>query len=149
MADTTKSLTEVFKSLIRPGGEPIMGNALVKTEEIKDIDEEVLAKIIRDELGFTRESKLIKKKIEAAKNPEQYFKKRTERLEELSETIADFVKDYAGSLRKAGYTAEETGIISRYVAKQLGDMMKVPIDLEYPTEFARKGIEDLLERKYR
>ena len=92
---------------------------------------------------------MIDKKIEAATNPEEYFKNRKKRQEDLSKTIAGFVKEYAGKLRDAGFTSEETGIIARHVAKELGDIMKISLEVEYPTEFVRKGLEDLLKKKFR
>ena len=126
-----------------------MGTALAETTDITKITESTLTNMIKDELGFNREAKMFEKKVEAASNPEQYFEKRKGRQGELANTIAKFVKTYAEKLREAGFTPEEIGIISRHVARVLGDIVKLQLEAEYPTEFARRGLEDLLKRKYR
>lgn len=133
----------------RPGGEPIMGKALAAQTDIAKISDAALIEMIKDELGFTREAKLFDQKIEAASDPQEYFKNRKRRQGELAKTVSDFVKAFAGKLREAGFTNEEIGIISRHIVRVLGDIVKIQLDTEFPTEFARGGLEDLLKKNYR
>lgn len=137
-------MSSTRKKIRRP-----LGTALMKQEGIEKMKVEDLTPLIKEELGFEREANMIQKKIEAASDPQTYFDNRKKRQEALVKTVVGFVQEYAQTLRDAGFTVEETGIIARHVAKKMGDIMKTTLDLEYPIEFARKGIEDLLKKKYK